>query len=675
MGTVFRARDTLLQREVALKLLPAYLSQDESFSQRFQREAQVIAQLEHAHIVPVYDVGLYDGRPYLVMRFLKGGTLRQRLESGTLTPNDLMLVLQQVALALDAAHTKGIVHRDIKPSNILFDENGTAFVADFGVAKVLDATTNLTGSGVVGTPVYMSPEHFTGQGLDGRSDQYSLAIVIYEALTGELPFNGASIHQLIYQHLEGKPRDPHQVNPNLPPNLSPVLFRAMDKHTDGRFQTTGAFIQALTQALAAPPEKEKGLSAAPVVMESPAKAPAPTLPASKRTEAESKSTAAQKLQQIYGQGLQALAAQDWETAAAAFEKVLALEPNHPKARSRYQEAAAHLHKPAKPSSSPSSGATKKKAGVPPIQKVVDSSSSKIVQGAGGEVRKKGKQIPIWLPFVILLAIGGGIWLLLTVNSQPVQEVVVIVTKDVTATPFSEEAPTSDTPETATIQPGETQPTIITEALISEPGVFTLADGTTVYVAEDTVVRLVAEAGQEGAESNQLELENGSLVVDTEALVEVVNAYGAKAEVRDGVLGVTFDPVTFAFKAACLRGSACSITGDLAGDEQRLQEGQSSLVGGSGVPTEPGDADSAEFYAFASAVVPAPTATPTPTSTFTPTATPTNTPTHTPTATPTPTSTPAFVQPQPPQPPPPPTSRPTTTVPTTIPTSNPYPSNG
>lgn len=170
--------------------------------------------------------------------------------------------------------------------------------------------------------------------------------------------------------------------------------------------------------------------------------------------------------------------------------------------------------------------------------------------------------------------------------------------------------------------------------ISERGVFTLADGTTVYVAEDTVVRVVTEAGQEGAETNQLELENGKLVIDTPTRVEVVNGYGAKAEVRDGLLGITLDPVSFSFHAACLGGS-CSIADD-SSENQILQEGESRSIDGNGVPSEIGTTDYAQFYVFASAVVSTPTAMPTPTSTFTPTATPTNTPTRIPTATPTPT---------------------------------------
>jgi hypothetical protein len=297
MGAVYRARDTFLQREVALKLLPSYLSQEKTFTQRFQREAQIVAQLEHPHIVPIYDVGEYQGQPFLVMRLLKGGTLRQRLVAGSMTPPELVQVLQQVALALDAAHNRGIIHRDIKPSNILFDEDGTAFIADFGVAKVVDATTYLTGSGIVGTPAYMSPEHFTGQGIDGRSDQYSLAVVMYEALTGRLPFDGRTVQQLVYQHLEGMPPAVHEINPTLPITLTPVMSQALTKQPTERFQTTGAFARALAQALAAPTA-----AAGPVV--APVTSPEALSPT---TQPETIPKAVSKMPRLLKQGLKLLA--------------------------------------------------------------------------------------------------------------------------------------------------------------------------------------------------------------------------------------------------------------------------------------------------------------------------------------------------------------------------------
>ena len=207
MAVVYRAYDTRLQREIALKLLAAHLITESAFYQRFEREARIVATLEHPSIVPIYDFGIDDNRqPYLVMRLLRGGTLRDRRARGELNGADLWPPMRQVAAALDYAHSLNIVHRDIKPVNILFDEKGNAYVSDFGIAKVRDTTTSdLTGNNVLGTPAYMSPEQFDVIQVDGRCDQYSLAVVLFEALTGRLPFAGKTPNVLMNQHLNEAP--------------------------------------------------------------------------------------------------------------------------------------------------------------------------------------------------------------------------------------------------------------------------------------------------------------------------------------------------------------------------------------------------------------------------------------------------------------------------------------
>jgi serine/threonine-protein kinase len=246
MGVVYRARDKNFQRDVALKLLPRHLTKDESFLDRFQREAQVVGRLEHPHIIPVYDVGMYDEQPFLVMRFLKGGTLRDQMKTSDFDLQALLKAMAQVASALDVAHKRRIIHRDLKPSNILFDEIRTAFLSDFGIAKVLDAATQLTGTGMVGTPTYMSPEQFTGQTeVTGRSDQYALAVVIFEALAGRLPFEGNTTAQVMFQHISQPPPDLHVLATKYPPEMSAVLRRALAKDPEDRYPTVSEMVGAL----------------------------------------------------------------------------------------------------------------------------------------------------------------------------------------------------------------------------------------------------------------------------------------------------------------------------------------------------------------------------------------------------------------------------------------------
>ncbi|MCA9980623.1 MAG: serine/threonine protein kinase, partial [Anaerolineales bacterium] len=248
MGTVFRAYDPNLGRDVALKLLPQEFHQNESFLLRFKREARVVARLEHPNIVPIYDVGDENGRPYLVMRLLTGGTLRQRLDSGQLGQEGFLDAMYHIAEALDLAHERGIIHRDIKPTNILFDDEGRPFLSDFGVAKDTGADMTLTGQAMVGTPVYMSPEQFMGTAVDGRSDQYSLAVVIFEALTGQPPFSGNTM-QIMYKHVNEPPPNLTDLNHDLPPSLAVVINRAMDKQRPARFPTVRSFVQAVRSTL------------------------------------------------------------------------------------------------------------------------------------------------------------------------------------------------------------------------------------------------------------------------------------------------------------------------------------------------------------------------------------------------------------------------------------------
>ncbi len=187
MASVYHAWDPRFMRDVALKVLPREFLHDPQFRARFEREARTIAQLEHAAIVPVYDFGEQDGQPYIVMRYMPGGSLAGRLAKGSLTLEQSAIILKRIARGLDKAHAQGIIHRDLKPDNILFDEDDNAYIADFGIAKLAETTTNLT-QGIIGTPAYMSPEQARGsRTIDKRSDIYALGVILFEMLSGQRP--------------------------------------------------------------------------------------------------------------------------------------------------------------------------------------------------------------------------------------------------------------------------------------------------------------------------------------------------------------------------------------------------------------------------------------------------------------------------------------------------------
>ncbi len=242
-ATVYLAIQNSFGREVALKIMSPLLHQDPTFSTRFKREARIVSQMHHASIVPVFDVGEHLRHHYLSMELLPGGDLRQRIVGGQCTPTVALEICAAIGSALDLAHRKGFVHRDIKPQNILFRENGTPVLTDFGIARAIDVGTSLTATGMfVGTPNYMSPEQVKGLELDGRSDLYSLGIVFYEMLTGKVPYQADSALSIALKHLS----DPL---PLLPPEL--VCYQAFlnlltAKDRAQRFATSGEVIRAIS---------------------------------------------------------------------------------------------------------------------------------------------------------------------------------------------------------------------------------------------------------------------------------------------------------------------------------------------------------------------------------------------------------------------------------------------
>ncbi|HEY2981276.1 MAG TPA: serine/threonine-protein kinase, partial [Anaerolineales bacterium] len=245
---VYRAYDPSFDREVAIKVLPREFLHDPQFHDRFKREIKTIAALEHPAIVPVYDVGEDDGVPYFVMRYMTGGSLSSQIERGKFSMEDAARIIERLASALAYAHKKGIVHRDLKPDNILFDNNGDPFISDFGVAKFGAPTTNLTGSGIIGTPAYMSPEQAQGDKVDNRSDIYGLGVIIFQMLIGKHPYNADTPMGLAIKHVTEPVPEILKINPKLPAETDTVIKTAMAKNKDDRYASATDLSRALSHA-------------------------------------------------------------------------------------------------------------------------------------------------------------------------------------------------------------------------------------------------------------------------------------------------------------------------------------------------------------------------------------------------------------------------------------------
>ena len=257
MADVYLADDLSLGRQVVLKIMLPHLAQNESFLTRFQREARTTARLNHSNIIQVYSTGLTpDGRPYLAMQYIRGGTLHEKLTrlagQGQLLPMQTALtIMRQIADALNFAHGAGIVHRDLKPSNILLHSNGVPVLTDLGIAAV-ESTTRLTRTGeVMGTPFYMSPEQAQGKALDGRSDIYSLGVILYETLAGNPPFQATSPLAVLHQHIYEPPPQLLLSRKDLSPITSQVVEICLRKNPDQRYQNAGELVAALDAAMAA----------------------------------------------------------------------------------------------------------------------------------------------------------------------------------------------------------------------------------------------------------------------------------------------------------------------------------------------------------------------------------------------------------------------------------------
>jgi serine/threonine protein kinase len=250
MATVYMAEQPSPRRDVAVKVMSTDAAEHEMLVERFRREADVIAQLQHPHILPIIDFGQQDEFIYIAMRLVRGGTLAQRLRSGPLALGTALEMLRQMGSALAIAHEHGIVHRDLKPNNVLLDEQNNIYLADFGIAKMLGAQqTQLTEThGVVGTPSYMAPEQWKAEPVDARTDVYSLGIMTYQMLTGNLPFMADTPFQMMHHHVNTPPPPLPKEHKHLPETMESVLQKALAKTPDVRFQSAQDFVNALIAA-------------------------------------------------------------------------------------------------------------------------------------------------------------------------------------------------------------------------------------------------------------------------------------------------------------------------------------------------------------------------------------------------------------------------------------------
>lgn len=250
MAAVYKAYQPAMDRYVAVKVLPRHMAASEEFTARFKREARLLAQLQHPHILPVFDYGEAGGYPYIVMPFVVSGTLADILHSQRPLFSEVRRILTQVGDALSYAHARGMIHRDIKPSNVLIDERGNCLLTDFGLARMAEDSTKLTSSGaIMGTPAYMSPEQGAGSNIDRRSDIYSLGIILYEMVTGRVPFTAETPVAVVFKHIQDPLPSVQKFNPNVPESVELILLKALAKSPEDRYQNAADFVHAIQMAI------------------------------------------------------------------------------------------------------------------------------------------------------------------------------------------------------------------------------------------------------------------------------------------------------------------------------------------------------------------------------------------------------------------------------------------
>jgi serine/threonine-protein kinase len=280
MASIWAADDEVLRRRVAIKVLAEQFAEQPRFVSRFEREARTAALLSgHPHVITIYDVGEQAGRPFIVMEYLAGGTLAERMAGSRPSRQDVLEWLREAASALDYAHEKGVVHRDVKPRNLLFDDRDRLVVADFGIARAAFEEALTVSGELLGTAAYISPEQALGQPATPASDRYAFAVVAFEALTGGLPFGGGTLVEIAHRRTEQDPPRASDRAPEVPAAVDDVLLRGLAREPGERWGTATAFVDGLQRAYAAPAQAQPRAEAQAEAAQTPAQpvqAPPPT---------------------------------------------------------------------------------------------------------------------------------------------------------------------------------------------------------------------------------------------------------------------------------------------------------------------------------------------------------------------------------------------------------------
>ena len=269
MATVFRSHDPNLDRYVAIKVLPSYMTEDPTFVARFTQEAKTVGRLNHPNILQIYDFGDDKGFTYLVSELVPGGTLQDKMRRNMMEPEEVVKYMEPLSLGLDYAHGQGIVHRDMKPANVLLDNDERPILADFGLARMLESSQRFTqASQAIGTPEYMSPEQAMGGETEHRADLYAFGVMIYEMLLGQTPFHADTPAATLMAHVHRPMPLPTTINPDIDPKLETMLLKSLAKTADDRYQSAGEMIDAIKFATGMAAPSAANTSAATAVMES-----------------------------------------------------------------------------------------------------------------------------------------------------------------------------------------------------------------------------------------------------------------------------------------------------------------------------------------------------------------------------------------------------------------------